>query len=83
MGPRLYNVLPAYLRMYTDGESFESWKIRYDLFLDSIPDNPITGQNDSGLCEHHTCKQTNSLLFWTPSFGKSGRRANIYILSYI
>ena len=83
MAPRLYNALPAYLRMYPSVETFDNWKLRYDLLLDSILDNPITGPNDSGLCEYHTSKQTNSLLYWTPFLGKSGRHANIDISIYI
>ena len=79
MGPRLFNSLPSYLRTFEDNISFDSWKSALDKFLDSIPDNPVTGPNQSGLCEHLTTKQTNSLLYWIPFMGLTGRRANINV----
>ena len=79
MGPRLFNALPVKLTIMDHNEKFENWKSKYDKFLDSIPDNPLTGPNDSGLCEHLTSKQTNSLIYWIPFLGKSCRRGDIDI----
>ena len=83
MGPRLYNALPVHLRMFSSSESFDIWKHQFDIFLATIPDNPITGPNESGLCEHITSKQTNSIIFWIPFLGKSGRRGAIDISMHI
>ena len=80
MGPRLFNSLPSYLRPFNDNNSFDSWKYALDKFLDTIPDNPVTGPNQSGLCEHLTTRQTNSLLYWIPFLGLTGRRANINVI---
>ena len=77
MGPRLFNALPAVLRPHNNSLNFDQWKILLDKFLATIPDNPVTGPNESGLCDYYSSKQTNSLLFWIPHLGKSGRRGNI------
>ena len=79
MGPRLFNALPVTLRPYHNNMSFETWKLSLDKFLDTIPDNPVTGPNETGLCEHLTTKQTNSLLYWIPFLGKSGRRGALLV----
>ena len=78
MGTRLYNALPVTLRPHFNRmNNFDSWKASFDKFLECIPDNPVTGPNETGLCEHLTTKQTNSLLYWIPFLGKSGRRGTI------
>ena len=79
MGPRLYNAIPVKLRPYLYDMNFAQWKIALDNFLSEIPDHPVTGPNETGLCENLTSKQTNSLLYWIPFLGKSGRRGNIEI----
>jgi len=73
IGPRLYNSIPSYLKLYEDC-SFDTWKLKLDKFLDSVPDNPITSRISSGLCDPHTGKPTNSLLKWIPHLNISGRR---------
>ena len=73
----LFNALPAVLRPHNNLLNFDQWKILLDKFLATIPDNPVTGPNESGLCDYYSSKQTNSLLFWIPHLGKSGRRGNI------
>ena len=82
MGTRLFNSLPAFSRPYNEDKSLDAWKASLDNFLSNIPDNPVTGPNQSGLCEHLSTKQTNSLLYWIPFLGLSGRRANI-VVNYI
>ena len=79
MGPRLYNAIPCKLRPHSTDMKFDKWKLTLDKFLSEIPDHPVTGPNETGLCEHLTSKQTNSLLYWIPFLGKSGRRGNIDI----
>ena len=83
MGPRLYNALPVYLRKMDPMENFHEWKAKYDIFLDMIPDNPLTGPNETGLCEHLTSKQTNSLIYWIPYMGKLCRRGDIDITNLL
>ena len=77
MGPRLFNAIPISLRPYIYSLSFDQWKMELDKFLSEIPDHPITGPKESGLCENLTSKQTNSLLYWIPFLGKSRRRGDI------
>ena len=72
MGPRLFNTLPKYLR--SQDTTFPIWKSNLDKFLERIPDNPVTVPNESGLCELYTAKQTNSLIYWIPHLGLTGRR---------
>ena len=79
MGPRLYNSIPVKLRPYLYDMNFAQWKTALDKFLSEIPDHPVTGPNETGLCEHLTSKQTNSLLYWIPFLGKSGRRGTIEV----
>ena len=79
MAPRLFNSLPVYLRSHIDDCTFDTWKLALDKFLETIHDNPVTGRNQSEVCEHNSTKQTNSLLYWIPFLGLSGRRANITI----
>ena len=77
MGPRLYNTLPVNLRPHISNEKFDSWKISLDKFLDAIPDHPVTGPNETGLCETMSSKQANSLIYWIPFLGRTGRRGAI------
>ena len=72
MGPKIFNSLPAKLRLNVG--NLEKWKHELDLFLENIPDNPITAKISSGLCDPYTSKPTNSITRWIPFLGLSGRR---------
>ena len=63
MGLRLFNTLPVYMRPYLDDMNFDNWKSALDKFLESIPENPVTGPNHTGVCEYLTTKQTNLLFY--------------------
>ena len=76
IGPRLYNSLPMKLRKYDDSMSLDEWKYKLDEFLESIPDNPVTQANETGLCNIYTGKQTNTLLRWIPFLGLSSRQGD-------
>ena len=52
MAPRLFNSIPVYLRLLNDDITFDTWKVKLDKFLEIIRDNPVTGPNQSGLCEY-------------------------------
>ena len=79
IGPRLYNTLPATLRTYDATLSLDEWKFKLDEFLENIPDNPVCGANETGLCNIFNSKQTNSLLRWIPYLGLSGRRLDVIV----
>ena len=68
------------LRKYDDSMSLDEWKYKLDEFLDSIPDNPVTQANESGLCHLYTGKQTNTLLRWISFLGLSSRRGDTDIV---
>ena len=72
-GPLLFNSLPVHLRKKKLLFS-ERWKMELDLFLQCIPDRPITSKCTSGLCDPFTSKPTNTLWKWIPHLGLSRRR---------
>ena len=76
MGPLLFNSLPVYLRNDMT-KSIEEWKHSLDIFLQSIPDNPITLKCPSGLLDFYSAKPTNSITRWIPHLGLSARRSTI------
>ena len=69
-GPLLFNTLPRELRDST--VSNDTWKCKLDKYLEYLPDRPITTDMDSGLCDPHTAKPTNSILVWTPYIIREG-----------
>ena len=73
MGPLLFNALPVSLRKH-DILSSAHWKMDLDIFLQQIPDYPITSKYTSGFCDVFTSKPTNSLIKWIPHLGLSNRR---------
>ena len=73
MGPLLFNSLPVYLRNDIS-KSLDEWKHSLDLFLQTIPDNPITLKCTSGLSDFYTTKPTNTITRWIPFLGLSARR---------
>ena len=83
IGPRLYNSLPAKLRKFDAEMNLDDWKFKLDKFLGDIPDNPVCGANETGLCNPYNSKQTNSLLRWIPHLGLSGRRTDEILPDYL
>ena len=51
-------------------------KIELDLFLQTIPDNPVTLKCNTGLYENFRNK-TNSISRWIPHLGLSARRKEL------
>ena len=73
-GPRLFNLLPRYLR--DDNKStYQEWKQKLDELLGLVPDNPHTMESTPGLCDYNRNNTpTNSLLFWLPHLKLNNRR---------
>ena len=74
-GPFLFNSLPEKIRkLYT--LPMDKIKIELDLFLQTIPDNPVTLKCNTGLYENFRNK-TNSISRWIPHLGLSARRREL------
>ena len=56
--------------------SLDDWKFKLDEFLNEIPDNPMTGANETGLCDILNSRQTNSHLRWSLFLGLGGHRGD-------
>ena len=73
--PRLFNLLPRYLRDDTKS-TYPEWKVKLDELLEMVPDNPHTLESTPGLCDvNRNNSPTNSLIFWLPHLKLNNRRA--------
>ena len=58
-GPKLFNCLPAYLRNMKKSSDF---KEKLDLYLATLPDQPLIGDLVPNICSQTTAKPSNSLV---------------------
>ena len=58
-GPKLFNSLPAHLRNMKKSSNF---KEKLDIFLATLPDQPLIGDLTPNICSQITAKPSNSLV---------------------
>ena len=71
-GGKLFNSLPVSLRNCT--VSLEIFKQNLDIFLQQIPDRPITPSLTPSAMDQTSCKPSNSIIHWISSLRLTHRR---------